>query len=38
MDEILKMALVPDKAEASFKEEPGEKKERPERVSLPLPV
>jgi ATP-dependent Lon protease len=38
MDEILKMALVPDKAEVSFKEEPGEKKERPERVSLPLPV
>ncbi|MBP1711899.1 MAG: ATP-dependent proteinase [Deltaproteobacteria bacterium] len=41
MDEILKMALVPEKAEASSdpsKEEPGEKKERPESVSMPLPV
>jgi ATP-dependent Lon protease len=41
MDEILKMALVPEKAEASSaapKQEPGEKKERPENVSMPMPV
>ena len=41
MDEILKVALVPEKAESSSaapKQDPGEKKERPESVSMPLPV
>jgi hypothetical protein len=41
MDEILKVALVPEKAESSSaapKQDPGEKKERAESVSMPLPV
>ena len=41
MDEILKMALLPEKAEitpGSVKDEPGDKKDRPESFSMPLPV
>jgi ATP-dependent Lon protease len=41
MDEILKMALVTEKAKTSpglAKDEPGDKIERPESVTMPLPV
>ncbi len=41
MDEILKMAMVPEKAEASStstKDDPGGKKDRHESVSMTLPV